>query len=353
MEALSARIFSQASYKKGEKPNLIFELSNHSKTALHVLKWNTPLEGLKSDCLVVKKNKKTIEYDGRLVKRGTPRPEDYIVLAPGSSVSSKVDASDAYDLSTPGKTKVDFRKELMVYTNQPVTAALIRGGAVPPPPPKSELAVSTNHAEFNVVGGDDSKLTDGEKMRRAEAQIKLPSFIRGLISANRGAAVPELLPCDVRSATAAQEAIVRKAHANGYALTKSTLEAMAQNEFYKTWFGKFTPAHFKRVKIHFQDIQHDFENKHFIYDLSCTGCDATDYAYTYKNARTIWLCNAFWDAPDLGANSKAGTMVHEHSHVSASTVDNEYSEADCRALAKKSPGRAIRNADSHEFYAKG
>ena len=81
MESLTARIYSHASYKKGEKPTLIFELTNHSKTPLQILKWNTPLEGLKSDCLVVTKNRKEIEHDGRLVKRGSPRPEDFIVLA--------------------------------------------------------------------------------------------------------------------------------------------------------------------------------------------------------------------------------------------------------------------------------
>jgi peptidyl-Lys metalloendopeptidase len=45
--------------------------------------------------------------------------------------------------------------------------------------------------------------------------------------------------------------------------------------------------------------------------------------------------------------------VHEHSHASALTEDTAYGEEDCMMLAVKKPGKAIRNADSHEFFAKG
>ena len=36
-------------------------------------------------------------------------------------------------------------------------------------------------------------------------------------------------------------------------------------------------------------------------------------AYTYKGARTVFICKAFWDAPDTGVASRAGTLVLERS----------------------------------------
>jgi len=74
MESISAKLYSHDQYKKDEHTHLIFELTNHTKQPLHILKWNTPLEGLKSDCLSVNKNGKRVSYDGLLIKRGQPGP---------------------------------------------------------------------------------------------------------------------------------------------------------------------------------------------------------------------------------------------------------------------------------------
>jgi peptidyl-Lys metalloendopeptidase len=49
-------------------------------------------------------------------------------------------------------------------------------------------------------------------------------------------------------------------------------------------------------------------------------------------------------------------MVHEHSHASANTDDLAYGQDGpdgCKQLAISNPAKAIKNADSHEYYAKG
>ena len=40
----------------------------------------------------------------------------------------------------------------------------------------------------------------------------------------------------------------------------------------------------------------------------------------------MWLCNAFWNAPATGTDSKAGTIVHESMHwnIIAGCDDNAY-----------------------------
>ncbi|HBI44476.1 MAG TPA: hypothetical protein DDY78_16735, partial [Planctomycetales bacterium] len=68
---------------------------------------------------------------------------------------------------------------------------------------------------------------------------------------------------------------------------------------------------------------------------------------------TIWFCGAFWAAPATGADSKAGTVVHEHSHSDANTDDLTYGQTNARALATSKPDQAVRNADNYEYYAGG
>ena len=67
----------------------------------------------------------------------------------------------------------------------------------------------------------------------------------------------------------------------------------------------------------------------------------------------MYLCNAFWSAPNTGTDSKAGTLVHETSHfnVVASTDDWAYGQSACKSLAKSNTTKAVDNADSHEYFA--
>jgi peptidyl-Lys metalloendopeptidase len=54
-----------------------------------------------------------------------------------------------------------------------------------------------------------------------------------------------------------------------------------------------------------------------------------------------------------GTDSRAGTLIHEMSHfdVVTDTDDWAYGQAACKRLAKRSPTRALDNADSHEYFA--
>jgi peptidyl-Lys metalloendopeptidase len=87
--------------------------------------------------------------------------------------------------------------------------------------------------------------------------------------------------------------------------------------------------------------------------FNCT-CTDSAYAYVYPTQPyTIYLCNAFWNAPSTGTDSKAGTLVHEMSHfnVVAGTNDYAYGQTAAKNLAIQNPTRAIANADSHEYFA--
>ena len=53
---------------------------------------------------------------------------------------------------------------------------------------------------------------------------------------------------------------------------------------------------------------HDYSS--FTYDCTCTESDT--YAYVYPDTfGYIYLCGAFWDAPNTGTDSRGGTLIHE------------------------------------------
>ncbi|KAG8684904.1 hypothetical protein FRC09_015075, partial [Ceratobasidium sp. 395] len=67
----------------------------------------------------------------------------------------------------------------------------------------------------------------------------------------------------------------------------------------------------------------------------------------------IFLCGVFFQAPETGTDSKAGTIVHESSHftVNGGVSDHVYGQDGAKALAKSDPNQAVDNADSHEYFA--
>ncbi|KAH7322056.1 lysine-specific metallo-endopeptidase-domain-containing protein [Rhizoctonia solani] len=96
-------------------------------------------------------------------------------------------------------------------------------------------------------------------------------------------------------------------------------------------------------------------------NYDCTACKSEpgiDYSSTfaYVNAGSpgkIYLCGAFWSAPNTGTDSRAGTIVHENSHftVNGGTQDYVYGQSGAKSLAKSNPAQAIQNADNHEYFA--
>lgn len=67
----------------------------------------------------------------------------------------------------------------------------------------------------------------------------------------------------------------------------------------------------------------------------------------------VYLCGAFWEAPNTGTDSRAGTLVHESSHfaVNGETDDFVYGQSDCKTLVLTNQAKAIFNADNHQYFA--
>jgi peptidyl-Lys metalloendopeptidase len=359
LKASISRVQSKA--KTHDNVLVKVRITNTGKEDVSILTWNTPLDRLITDCLDVSVNGKNVEYDGPMVKRAAPKESDYLVIKAGQTVEAEYPVSDAYDTSRPGSYEVKLKTPIpdVAPKEKGVAAALASGRRTPVRQPLSARTA------FKIEKGQGNHLTLGAAARHDEKQSK--TAMRS-VAALKAAAAPKkagskknaaknkkakLMAALTSGGTAAQKAAALKAHAAGYALCKAALAGLVNGPPYVEWFGAHTAARFGRVKKNYAAVKKRMETVQFTYNLTGSGCTAGVYAYTYKGTSTIWFCDAFWDASATGTDSKAGTVLHEHTHSDASTDDITYGQASCRTLAISHPGQAIQNADTHEYYAGG
>lgn len=78
---------------------------------------------------------------------------------------------------------------------------------------------------------------------------------------------------------------------------------------------------------------------------------------TGQGASTIFLDNGFFAQPTTGRDSQAGILIHELTHLAATTDAARPSGVDAKAfaqeLAQTQPVLALSNADNHQFYYEG
>lgn len=341
------------SYKAQHSVPLKFILTNTGNDDLTVLTRNTPLDGLITDCLEVTLDGKKVDYDGPLVKRAPPTAREYKTIKAGATLEAEFTVSDAYDTSKPGVYKVRLKTPILdARPKQAKLAASLRSANFAP----KSLPIRSR-TSFTIEKGEGKRLTLGEAARSKEKQKKQksakaqPSALKA--TAKKKPLQKSLLNPVISGGNATKKAAAKKAHADGYNLCLNALSALSNNTHYVEWFGVHTTTRFNKVKKNYSAVKTRMETIQFTYDLSLTGCDSGVYAYTYKGTSTIWFCDQFWRAPATGTDSKAGTVLHEHTHSDASTDDNVYGQTGCRSLAISNPAKAVENADSHEYHAGG
>jgi peptidyl-Lys metalloendopeptidase len=349
---LKGKLVASKVYDSAEPVKLRFELTNKGAVDLYALKWYTPLEGLNSDCLKVIRNEKNkVAYDGPMVKRGHPGPEDYLLVPAGETVSADVNVSESYAVSLPA----DYRVELNIagLEHLPAPSAAPKGAAAALAKDAPQLQELTGGGtSFKVKKGAVQLPTRGRTARKASKALAKSDEASASDAGSSAVAAGALLPTLV-GGMATQKDQVRKAHTDGFALCEAALGALANDARYQEWFGAHTAARFKKVTSVYTKVRDRMKSVVFTYDLSGSGCQSGWFAYTHKGDTTIWLCGSFWVALATGTDSKAGTIVHEHTHSDADTDDVTYGQTNARAFATSNPNQAVKNADNYEYYAGG
>ncbi|MEA2563844.1 MAG: peptidyl-Lys metalloendopeptidase [Acidobacteriota bacterium] len=325
---LSAAIETDKAFLSGAESAVVrVTLRNDSAEDRYVPYWQTALRGVHGNLFDVRLNGKPVAYVGRVHKWGKPQAEDYVRIPANSSLTAEVDLSRYYDLSHTGEHSLRYLV--------PVQDSLRGMG--------TDIAF--------VLGMRD---LESNTLYVAVERDGRGRFVQEL-SQNAGQSVtPGYVSCtstrQTSLLTALGNAETISLKARDY-LNNLPSASRPTDTAYRTWFGAYDSSRYSTVQSHYVSINSAFSTKKVDFYCDCTD---SSYAYVYTNQPyKIHLCNAFWNAPTLGIDSKAGTLVHEMSHftVTAGTSDYAYGTSACQSLANKKPARAINNADSHEYFA--
>jgi peptidyl-Lys metalloendopeptidase len=304
-----------------------FTMRNDGAEAVKVLKWQTPFFGINHDLFDVNVGGMESEYNGRWIKRGAPTADDWMVLQPGESKSIQIDLSEAYDFSHSGQYSMKFAVDL--------------------------AADGDNHEHGGRAGTIGKRLESFPIVRwvdgSGEVSFQDESFPIGIKALNP---TPAFESCSTTRQNSIKTALTS---ARSYAINSdsyfTTKTYTTTTTRYKTWFGTSTSSRFNSVKGNYDRIEYALANTKLTFNCGCT---QNYYAYVYPTQPyRVYLCNAFWSAPNTGTDSKAGTIIHELSHfdVLGNTDDIVYGQSGAKSLATSNPSQAIKNADSHEYFS--
>ena len=303
-------------------------LTNTSNKIARVPKYQLPLGELEAKLFRVSRDGEAVAYEGPMIKRGLPSASDFAILKPGQSYRSVVQLADAYDMRKSGTYTV-------------------------------ALASTMQHASMS--DGSMLKTTRGMPLTLQSAPLRMyatgklpnPTKGKGKPGTGGGGTVNGVTTVGCSSTQISGIGNAITAARNYSENAKGYLAANNQGPRYTTWFGSYTSSRYNSAEQHFVDIDAAMDQNGGQIKINC-GCNQSYYAYVYPTKPyEIFVCRAFWSAPNTGTDSKAGTLVHEMSHFNAvaGTDDVVYGQAGAKNLAITDPNGALNNADSHEYFA--
>jgi peptidyl-Lys metalloendopeptidase len=167
--------------------------------------------------------------------------------------------------------------------------------------------------------------------------------------------------------TKAQIAQAAEAVAGARALTQAAAGAVADTPDYARWFGHWDADRAAEVRATFRGIDAVLgaEALHVVCPrVGLDGCTVSVFANVWPHeAFRVNLCPAFFGMPGIAGvvegsfvfetGTREGTIIHEVSHFDAvsATADHYYGRTDCAQMARRDPARAVRNADSYQYFA--
>lgn len=334
-------------YKLGEKIMIKASIKNMLNFKVAMLQWNTVADnsGNAAPFIIEHDINGVVRYDGKLLKRRSPRKSDYLILAPNESKEFDIEITRNYYLNKVG-----------LYN---ITADFI----------VSDFVVGRDEERFNTLGKRkefNAKFIKSKSYKfklLGDSRLAIPSqgmMVRTKLKNNKSRKSSKTSVINTPKnpnfigGTSQQKTKVKTAHNKAYSEMVSAISnlnpARSSNSDYKNWFGTFNTARHATVKKNFNASKNYIKNNALTYDLKMEDCD-DEYAYTYYESDTIWLCTAFFSAPTSGQDSQFGTIIHELTHLTKDTDDTAYGTTACKALAKNKPAKAINNADNYEYFS--
>ncbi|GLX78772.1 peptidase M35 [Thalassotalea insulae] len=310
--------------------NATLTITNNHQGQQKVLSWYTDLA--EEHIFHVTRDGVEVQFMGPHYKRPAPTANDYIKLKSGESLTKTFELTSSYDMSEAGQYDVTYDvKSLHLYSNY------------------GQQKKAEKHAIAGLTSNTQSVYLDGV-LTKGTANKGKPGggsgggdCIDGTCFTGRCSNSQQT---EIISALAAADGIAN--NAVSYLNSHSASNTSAR---YTTWFGTANSSRYNKAKANFEAINDAIDNQPVAFDCSCK---KSYFAYVYPNQPyKVYLCRAFWDANELGTDSRAGTIIHELSHFDAvaGTDDVVYGQSGAKSLAISDPDQALNNADSHEYFA--
>lgn len=293
--------------------SIIVTAINRGDAEERISRWDLPIEfegSLGAPLLDVTHEGQPVDYIGKLVKRAPSDESDILSLAPDQAIVMKVDVARAYDLAQGGHFEVRYKADNAQAHRKQVSTGNAIIIDVAPSTPTFAAAI------FNQVAAGDTQFRN--------------------CSADQALAI--------QGARRAAGQMIQGAH--------SAMSSTSAGNRYGYWFGNHDDRRYASVKNKVGKIKLAVDNAGITVDCGCSNQGV--YAYVYPNRPyDIYVCKAFWSAPEAGTDSRGGTLVHELSHftIVAGTQDHAYGQTGARRLAQNDPARAIANADNYEYFS--
>lgn len=330
--------FSKSSYGRTDPVTMAFQVQNTGSTSVSFCTWNTPLGRIGGDVLDVSGAAGKARYVGFLIKRGPLTANDYIVLAPGQSISKTIDLSKYYDLSAPGSFSVKFA-------------------------PNGAQGLSSKMAAPLDVGQPSAPASFTAPTGIAPAPSAAPAT-----TSAKGANTPTCGNC-----SSAYNATLATAYAAAVSMSSNAVDSLVESPISlrvnaarsRAFFGAYDFERYRSAANVLENVHRALRDENVTFtDVSTNTSHQCHADFACVQAGTpyqVFLGQYFWTAPLTGEDSKAGTLIHELSHftVLGGTSDHPtaanplgtYGIANCQAMAINSPADAVQHADCMEYYS--
>lgn len=291
---------------------------------------------------------KRASYVGRWVNVGRLHAEDFVVLHPGERRSGDVDLLQEYDYGNGGAFAVRYVLPLDREPDPSVVSA-------------QQYATFRHNTLKEVISNETVILVDGPVRRiTAATGDECTQEQRDTIYSARSRAFD-------RAFAAEGHMYERYKEIKGPDGKYHTV--FMPHPRYERWFGVHDDGHMLDQEGWLEsDNGHAYTTARKISSrilggpghqlkpkCGCPGYPPTTPAWAEADSPyIIHFCDLFFSLPETGwPTSRAGTVVHEYSHFNAGfegAQDYVYGVRQVEELAKKDRWKAVRNADSFEFY---
>ena len=338
-QPIEASLQAAASYRLGEPIDVTFTVRNTSSQTYQVLTWGTPLEHDVTDFLTVERDGEALAYDGRIVKRGDPAR--FELRADRARRQGRSEGRHLAVLSHRPAGRLhrndQGRPPRRVCRRGQLQAGAAATGSARTP----SAAAGLGHLQGRPRRRGPQ---DGRRGRARNGEAR-----QGRWRARQGEG-PGLQrrhhPGPGRRGRRPRQRPILRGPRRPAAEHRDGEHEQPLPGLVRGVRPRPLRHGDRSLRRHQQRAQHESVT----YDFSGTDCDSDVFAWTNKGSRTVHLCSLYISAPQIGTDCKFGTLVHEWSHAVSSTDDYAYGETNAGNLANTDPGKAIDNADNHEYF---